>query len=203
MKIWETSVNGPVNSSCIVLKDFIYTGDENGTFYKINILNGEIIKKINLNAGIVATPLVIKNKSKFYIVIPLLNGNVITLNPKDFTKIWEYKTKFQDPIVASPVKYDINQDNIDDIILTSRNGYLYIINGVNGKNLVEPVFAKNSIASSPILGDVNSDGFLDVIFGCENGYLYVYTIKTVPDKIIDKNQIICSSFIDRFYENNY
>ncbi len=198
LKIWEISNCGNIYSSPVYFNnDIVFIGDENGILYKINTQSGNIIDKICLEASIISTPTIINKNSRALIVVPLINGTIKSINPQDFNIVWTYNTEYQDPFTASPAVFDFNKDNFEDIIITGRNGYLYIIDGNQGENLVEPYFTGNSISSSPVLADINNDAFLDVVFGSENGYILAFTIKTVPDKIIKQNKIVYGTFLNR------
>lgn len=202
LKIWEQTTAGPVNSSAIALdKNSFLIGDEMGNLYTMDTRTGAILQQINLNASIVSTPVIINRESTPLLIVPLNDGSIKTFSPKNLKPLWIYSTKYQDPFTASPAIYDINHDGSEDIVITSRNGYVYIINGVDGTNLSEPYFTGNSISSSPILADINRDKYLDIVFGSENGSVYALTIKTVPGKIVKANQIAYGSFLNRNNEN--
>ena len=203
LKIWERSVYGPVNSSPVYFNDkIIFIGDEKGILYKINIETGNALSQISLGAPIISTPAMINIQGKPLLTVPLKDGTIKAVNPKDLNITWEFDTKYQDPFLASPAVFDLNRDGAEDIVITSRNGYLYLINGKNGRNLMKPYFTGSSISSSPVLADINNDGFLDVVFGSESGYLFAFTIKTVPDKIIEQNKIVYGTFLNRKNENH-
>ena len=52
-----------------------------------------------------------------------------------------------------------------------------------------------------MLADLNGDGYLEAVFGSENGLVYAFTIKTVPDRIVRRNQVVYGSFLNRDDEN--
>jgi outer membrane protein assembly factor BamB len=151
-----------------------------------------------MGAPIISTPVLISVPGKDLLAVPLKDGSLKALDPENLhDPVWVFNTKYQDPFVASPAVFDFNRDGGDDIVITSKNGYLYIINGKRGSNLMEPFFTGNSVSSSPVLADINNDGFLDVVFGSENHNVYAFTIKTVPDKIIKQNRIVYGTFLNR------
>ncbi|MDD5067214.1 MAG: PQQ-binding-like beta-propeller repeat protein [bacterium] len=197
-KIWETATEGPVNSSAVSLdKTTFFIGDEQGTIYKINSRTGRIIASVNTGSGIVSTPVIINNPIQPLLVVPLQNGTVRTFSSATLKSAWSYDTKSQDAFTSSPAVFDMNNDTSDDLVLTSRNGNVYILNGQNGKDLVRPYFTGNSISSSPVLADINRDKQLEIIFGSENGSITALSLKTVPDKLISANRIVYGSFLNK------
>jgi len=203
LKIWEMKTSGPVNSSPIRFdQKSVFIGDEKGILYRINLKTGVALGRTALGAPIVSTPAKLRIRDKYLLAVPLKNGTIKGVDPDTLNSAWEMKTSYQDPFTASPAVFDLNRDECDDIVITSRNGYLYIINGCTGRNLMDPYFTGNAVSSSPVLGDINSDGFLDVVFGSDNGTVYAFTIKTVPDKIIQQNSIVYGSFLNRKNENH-
>lgn len=197
-KIWETKVDGPVNSSPVSAgKERFFIGDEQGNLYEMSAATGRILSRTDLGAPVVSTPAVLKGSSGKFLVLPLGDGTVRCLDAKDLKTVWNYRTGYQDAFTSSPAAYDLNADGRDDIITASRNGFVYVLDGRTGKDLVNPYFTGNSVSSSPILADVNGDGSLDIIFGSENGNVEVLSIRTVPDRIVRKNQIVLGSFLNR------
>ncbi len=204
LKIWEMKTKGAVNSSPVLFdNETVFIGDEEGVLYKIKIKTGIADSRISLGAPIISTPAKISIHGTSLLLVPLKDGTIKAVNPnsKEMDIKWVFNTEYQDPIVASPAVFDFNKDGCDDVVITSRNGYLYIIDGNKGKNLMPPIFTGNSISSSPSLADINNDGFLDIVFGSENGYVYAFTIKTVPDKIIKQNRIVYGTFLNRKNES--
>lgn len=201
MKLWETTTEGAVNSSPLLLDSkTVVICDESGHIYKMNIETGIISETEDLKVAVIATPAVINRTINPVLIVPLKNGTIRALSAQTLKTIWEYDTKFQDPFVASPAICDLNADGCEDIVITSRNGYLYLLNGKDGKDLVPPYCTGNSISSSPVLGDLNGDGYLDIVFGSENGNITALTVRTVPDKIIKKNSIVYGTFLNRGHE---
>jgi outer membrane protein assembly factor BamB len=198
LKLWERPLDGPVNSSAVALdgESFVVC-DESGFLHHIKSETGRELQKINLGSPVIASPALLNRDVAPVLVVPLKDGSVKALSVSDFKVLWEYDTKYQDPIVASPARFDLNADGCEDVVITSRNGYLYLLDGKNGKDLVAPYFVGNSVSSSPVLGDINGDGFLDIVFGSENGNVIAVTVKTVPDRLIRRNSIVYGSFLNR------
>jgi len=65
---------------------------------------------------------------------------------------------------------DLNGDGYPDLVVGSRDGYLYALNGENGS--LRKFKIGKYIWSSPAIGDVDGDGKLEVVFGSGDGYLY-------------------------------
>jgi len=141
---------------------------------------------------------VILNRSvKPLIAVPLKDGTIRTVNAESFKTVWTFDSGYQDPFVSTPAVFDLNNDRCEDLVITSRNGNCYLLNGRDGHQLCEPFFCGNSISSSPALADLNKDGYLDIVFGSENGSVYALTVKTAPDRLVRKNRVVLGSFLGR------
>jgi subtilisin family serine protease len=67
---------------------------------------------------------------------------------------------------------DIDNDDFDEIFVTSRNGYLFIIQE-DGSFTNVPLWAGTTC--TPAVGDVNSDGTYDIVVGNNNGQVLVFS----------------------------
>jgi len=202
-KIWELNLNGPISASPIKLdKESIIAADETGMIYTVETATGKIINRISCNSKIVSTPVIIKNYTKSLLIVPLKDGTVISFTLPEFNRMWTFDSNFQDGFVSTPAVADLNADKTDDIILTSRNGRCYFLDGRTGNELISNLFLDNSIAASPAIADINNDGDLDLIIASENGKVTALTIKTVPDKLAKRNSIIAGSFTERVFSVN-
>ncbi len=88
---------------------------------------------------------------------------------KGFHTEWTFTANFC--ISSNPVVYDVNKDGVNEVLVSSCDGYFYVVNGRNGKLLWK--FYTGGRHSTPAVGDVNGDGVPDVVVGGENGTLYV------------------------------
>ncbi len=66
---------------------------------------------------------------------------------------------------------DINNDGFDEIFVTSRNGYLFIVHQ-NGSYIRK--LLNMGTTCTPAIGDINSDGVFDIVVGNNNGQVLVY-----------------------------
>lgn len=66
---------------------------------------------------------------------------------------------------------DINNDGFDEIFVTSRNGYLFIVHQ-NGSYLRK--LLNMGTTCTPAVGDVNSDGVFDIVVGNNDGQVLVF-----------------------------
>ena len=197
-KIWETAVQGPVNSSAILLDEkTAVIGDEEGWIFTVDVRTGRIRGKTCLGSSVISSPVILNRTVKPLICVPLKDGTIKALDAASLKCVWSSDTGYQDAFVATPAVFDLNNDRCDDIVVTSRNGNCYVLNGRDGKELAEPFFCGNSVSSSPALADLNDDGYLDIVFGSENGSVYAVSVKTVPDRLVKRNRIVHGSFLDR------
>lgn len=84
-------------------------------------------------------------------------------------KVWTFKSHPGTAFVATPALADLNKDGKLDIVAADTTGVLYLINGLNGKNLHEPIKSNSSFSASPLVADVNGDRHLEIIV-LDNAY---------------------------------
>jgi outer membrane protein assembly factor BamB len=197
-KIWETAVPGAVNSSAVLLDETTaIVADEEGWVSLLDVRTGRIKAKTCLGSSVISSPALLNRSVKPLICVPLKDGTIRALDASTLKNVWTSDTGYQDAFVATPAVFDLNNDRCDDIVVTSRNGNCYALNGRDGRSLCDPFFCGNSVSSSPALADLNNDGFLDIVFGSENGSVYAVSVKTAPDRLVKRNRIVHGSFLDR------
>jgi len=115
-------------------------------------------KKSLLN-GVVASP--------DFIVVSDDEGYVYALSWKG-EKIWEFKTGDS---VGFASLGDLDGDGYLDVVVGSRDDYIYALSGKDGR-LLWKFETRGSVWSSPALGDIDGDGNLDVVVGSVDNYIY-------------------------------
>lgn len=76
-------------------------------------------------------------------------------------------------ITPSPAIGDINNDGINDIVLPTKDGKVYALDGISGKTLWQPQPIGQTLFSSPALVDMNKDKALDIVVGSNDSRLYI------------------------------
>jgi hypothetical protein len=104
-------------------------------------------------------------------------------------------------ISAPPVLADINDDGKNEIIFSSQDYKLYVVDG-DGKALEGFPFATEyRIHSSPALGDLDGDGRLDVVIGSADGNMYALNARGKPLKgfpVKTGNRVFASAAVGDF-----
>ena len=78
----------------------------------------------------------------------------------------------EDPLEVTTA--DIDGDGEIDILIPTRNGYLYAYHGLNSLPGF-PIRREEGIRGSASVADLNRDGNTDIVFGFMNQWLYVWT----------------------------
>ena len=154
-KRWRILINSKVHSSCLVYKDTLYFGADNGFFYAKDISTNltEWKWKYEVNSPVYSSPAVLNGK----IVFGADNGNLYCVSDKG-KLVWEKQLGGE--IRATPLIYD------GRIYIGSTNGTFYKLDA-NG-NILKQFKTGGAIYSS---AGLLSDGSL--AFGSYDGYLYV------------------------------
>ncbi|MEW5767090.1 MAG: FG-GAP-like repeat-containing protein [bacterium] len=91
-------------------------------------------------------------------------------------------------ITSSPSLGDLNGDGVMDVVIGSKDGFLYAWDGQKGTKIWEPLQLGTEIISSPSLGDINLDGRPDVVV-CSNTSRF-YVVDGSTGKLIEKSDIL-------------
>lgn len=88
--------------------------------------------------------------------------NLYAINGEDGSLLWTFTTLdkgrlYEKGFETAPSLYDVNYDGKLDVLIGSRNGYFYALNGPDSSILWESQFTHFIRASSPI-GDIDQDG---------------------------------------------
>ncbi len=85
---------------------------------------------------------------------------------KDIHEGWPVKV--EDDIVAHPIVSDIDKDSVKEVIVGSKNGYLYVFKSTG--ELKFEKFLDGRILTSPALADLDSDGYPEIIVASDNEF---------------------------------
>ncbi|MFH1282380.1 MAG: FHA domain-containing protein [bacterium] len=101
----------------------------------------------------------------------------------------EFPTRY-----ASIVASDMNDDKYLDVIVAWPNGFVYVLDGRDGKLLwKQQTDGWNRLLATPAVADLNKDGFSEVVIGGENGQIYIYNgnaaLGIEIDRVIKKDKI--------------
>lgn len=97
---------------------------------------------------------------------------------------------------GEPAIADVNQDGFNEVIVSSFDSNIYVLNGQNG-SLIWKFKAKAKIQGSPAIADVNNDGSLEIVIGSLDSF--IYTLKGATGDLLWKfnsgAEIYCSPSI--------
>ena len=148
-----------------------------GDLYKLDLESGNILyskKKFrgdDNNAGLLRslTFIDINKDGSNEIIAPSVDHNIYCITENDFSILWSYDTDDENQTPVS--SYDVNHDQIPDILSVNDKLKLSIINGKDGRLLNEvKLQTENSFGqSSIILSDFNHNNLLDLfVIGRDN-----------------------------------
>ncbi|MCG8606086.1 FHA domain-containing protein [bacterium] len=92
--------------------------------------------------------------------------------PKARKVLWQFC--INDDLFSTPVTLaDFNKDGARDILIGTRKGRVYILNGLNGEVFTEIKNEWNAITSPLLVADLSGNGFLDVAYLREDQTVFV------------------------------
>jgi pSer/pThr/pTyr-binding forkhead associated (FHA) protein len=157
----------------------------------INAKNGNELWKIKTNKNFYASPIKFDRR---YVIALSEDGTVFKIEFDTGKIIWRKNLYLN--LKASPALFDVNNDNIKDIILVPAisNSKVIILDGVNGDKIFEILIENsNKILASPVLGDVNNNGLVDIVVADKNGIIYAIEL----NRSVRKSEKVWSSFLNR------
>lgn len=122
----------------------IFAGSDDNTLYCLN-WRGEEVWSTQAGGDIECAPALedFNGDGTIDVCFATESGEILVLDGKDGTTLWSYVTDFM-PVwtypsskafMASPSLADLNKDGIRDIVIGSRNGTLFALNGKTGELL--------------------------------------------------------------------
>jgi len=126
---------------------------------------------VKLSARLSATPVVVEQKGQLFIIAPTNDHKLFKITEQGQVA---FEKTFNDNLVGSPAIADLDGDNSPEIVVGSRDGYLYAFH-FNG-TLVDsfPVALNSAPQASILCQDVDNDGRPEILLMTGNGYLHLF-----------------------------
>ena len=176
-KNWEFTTGDEILSSPSYVNESIIFGSSDGNVYCLNVSDGDLIWKVDLNNKVISSPTIDEHDNSIYIGSD--EGNLTCLDIRDGTVKWSHQTG--DKVQSTPAL----KDNL--IAFGSNNGYFYVLNKYTG--IEEFTYNPGTVLfSSPITSSAVINGN-SLFFGDDSGGFYSLNI--------DKNEV--PSSVQLFY----
>ena len=163
-KNWEVTVGDEILSSPAYVNDSVIFGSSDGNIYCLNVSDGDLIWKEDLNNKVISSPTVDEHDNSVYVGSD--EGNLTCLDTRDGVVKWSFHTG--DKVRSTPAL----KDNL--LAFGSLNGNFYVLNKYTGN--VEftynpgTMLFNSPISASPVING-NSLFFAD-----ESGGVYSLNI---------------------------
>ena len=142
----------------------------------IKILNryGIDVFEIKLNENLLHPPLVFKNKY-FMFLQQTTQNNLYAFNFEKRKNIWSISVPYN---IKDVMNIDLDYDNINELLILTETGKIYIINSENG-NVIDSFRcienAEDEKATSNLaVFDIDNDNNFEICFTTDKGNVYVY-----------------------------
>lgn len=170
---------------------YLYYGENQELDWKVD--KGQKIQQTNNNylyTGGSSVPVLydLDNDNDYDIVSGSESGRIyfyINNGDMKFSQLSVLDFTNQDISYSAPAIYDIDGDNIDDLIIGTSSGRIYCSKGLLNndrliefsKDLVELEFNNIDTYTTPELWDEDNDGEVELLVGTNDGYVRVYEIE--------------------------
>ena len=172
-KNWDFTTGDEILSTPSYINDSVVFGSNDGNFYSLNVSDGNLNWKVELNNTIISSPTVDSHDNSIYIGSD--DGTLTCLDDRDGTVKWTFDTGDKVESTAA-LKGNL-------VAFGSDNGVFYVLNKYTGVEefTYNPgtILFNSKISSSPVING-NS-----LFFGDDAGYLYSLNI--------DKNEVPSST----------
>ncbi len=165
----------------------VVAGSSDGFLYVFSH-NGELINRIKLGDYPVQTPSLADIDKDGIMEVFVVEGYYLHI--VDLSENGEYSVYTLDlghDLIGPPVLYDVDNDDSKEVIISSRDGWLFIVDPIKGTIIGEVETGAEDVTSSPSVGDVDGDGSPDIVLGTLQG-LYVYSLSLSLEAYYDDIQ---------------
>ncbi len=104
--------------------------------------------------------------------------------------------------IASPVVADFNLDGISDVLIVSRQGELFLLDGRTGVELLPPLALGYAVTATPAVAELTGDGSLEVVLAGENGTVTVLSLFSTPQHVFMPYSKLSTMFLRDTYNHN-
>ncbi len=169
-RVWEKKLQGGVYSSAVIENKVLYITDEEGYFYALNLLDGEIIWQMQLKQAVFSPLLLVGD----FIYFGDMDGVFTALNKKTQSIAWQKQEKDEKITGGTNISPDGKT-----LVYGSYDFHLYGLERVTGKELFR-IKTANYINGTPAIVQNR------VLFGGCDHYLRIADLSTGKEEVKTK-----------------
>ncbi len=141
---WQINLNAEIYAAPVVWNNSVYIGEDDGSFYCINVRNGKAKWKYKTGSRIISTAAVENNR----VVFGSTDGNIYCLNAKNGNLLWKYTTEkavMGCPVIKDNVVYIGGSDGCFRALSLDDGKEIWVFNQLNGYVETRPCIYNNRI----------------------------------------------------------
>lgn len=152
----------------------IFDGDFGGYVARYNAQDGSKIWETIIDTGLVVqtAPVIadIDGDGELDLAVATYSFDttcsIVALRAKDGTFLWRSNEKTK-AIYHGPVVADVDNDGINEVLVSDYGGFLYCLNGIDGSTEWKYQYPGGGYSGSPVtIADLNNDGRYEIIYFC-------------------------------------
>ncbi len=95
------------------------------------------------------------------IIATLCQDGVVAIDARTKKPVWQ--RTFDSELVSTPIVADVDRDQVGEVIFTSYDGQLIVLDLMTGKTLLKIAMGDGKISAAVSIADLNSDGIADLL----------------------------------------
>jgi len=151
---------------------------QSGRIEIINGVNGLSINAFSVEKNIHSAPLVfdVNRDGRSDIIVATDDGHLAAYKQNGLD-LWSFKPDAPLGAIYNQIsRYLLNDDNVEDIVLSTQNAGVVAVDGATGQQLwSSAALMQGHAITTPLVGDFNQDGITDIVVVTDNNQMMAFS----------------------------